>query len=129
MAETFTFTLKTVHMDAPLIIQRLGIEEGGPVQRFIDSEVLRKCQPYVPMDTGMLIRSGILHTKIGSGEVKYRTPYARRWYYIPASFQGGSGKGTEALGRGNYWFERMKNKGGREAILRGAQKLSGAKLT
>ena len=122
MGEPFTFTLKTIYTDEPEIIRSHGIDTGGRVQQFIDSEVLRRCQAYVPMDTGELIRSGIQHTQIGSGEVKYRTPYARRWYYREARFQG-------APRRGNYWFERMKNEGGKEAILRGAQELSGAKLT
>lgn len=87
-------------------------------QRFVDSEVLRRCTPYVPMDTGELIRSGIRETILGSGAVRYRTPYARRWYYTPAAFQG-------APTRGNYWFERMKAAGGREAILNGAAKILG----
>lgn len=120
--KTFTFTLKTVHMNQAEIIEKRGLGSGGKAQQFIDSEVLRRCQAYVPMDTGELIRSGIRETVIGSGEVKYRTPYARKWYYREAHFQG-------APRRGSYWFERMKNDGGREAILRGVQKLTGAILT
>lgn len=89
-------------------------------QRFVDSEVLRKCTRYVPKDTGELIRSGIRETRIGSGEVIYKTPYARRWYYEPARFQG-------APMRGNHWFERMLNAGGRESIKRGIVKIVGGK--
>lgn len=122
MGEPFTFTLKTVYMNEPEVIEKRGLEKGGRVQQFIDSEVLRRCQPRVPMDTGELIRSGIRETTIGSGEVKYRTPYARRWYYREATFTG-------APMRGTYWFERMKSEGGKEEILRGVQKLSGAKIT
>ena len=66
-------------------------------QRFVDSEVLRRCTPYVPMDTGELIRSGLRETKIGGGEVIYKTPYARRWYHEPARFDG-------RPMRGSYWF-------------------------
>lgn len=120
MGETFTFTLKTVHMDAPEIIKKRGIDKGGRVQKFIDNEVLKLCEPYVPKDYGEIIRSGKRETVIGSGEVKYRTPYARRWYYIEAKFQG-------APDRGTYWFERMKNKGGKEKILKGARKAAGTK--
>lgn len=87
-------------------------------QKYIDSEVLRRCDPYAPKDTGELIRSGIRETKLGSGRVRYRTPYARRWYYEPARFQG-------APKRGNYWFERMKQNGGTKAILQGAARLTG----
>ena len=93
-------------------------------QEFIDSECLRRCDELVPKDTGILKQSGILCTQIGSGEVKYRTPYARRWYYMPAQFQEGSGSGMETVGRGNYWFERMKQQY-REQILEGAKRIAG----
>lgn len=86
-------------------------------QKFVDSEALRMCTPYVPKDTGELIRSGIRETKPGSGEVVYRTPYARRWYYTPANFQG-------APMRGNYWFARMKANHW-QTILTGARRIMG----
>lgn len=70
------------------------------------------------MDTGELIRSGVINTQIGSGEVVYETPYSRRWYYREAIFQG-------APKRGTYWFERMKNDGGKDAILRGVKGIVG----
>lgn len=97
-----------------------GLQKNGKVQVFVDGEVLRRCDPMVPMDTGALIGSGITATTLGSGEVKYNTVYARRWYYCAANFQG-------APTRGNYWFERMKNSGGKEAILRGAAAVAGGR--
>lgn len=113
----FTFVFETLDCDTAKIIKTRGMEDGGRVQQFIDSECLKLCQPMVPKDTGALIQSGIIHTKIGSGEVRYSTPYARRWYYMPASFQ-------EAPERGNYWFDRMKAQY-RDQILKGAQKVAG----
>lgn len=106
--------------DLQQLLKERGISKDGAVQQFVDSEVLRRCDPLVPKDSGELIRSGIRETRIGSGEVIYSTPYARRWYYIPAKFK-------EAPTRGNYWFERMKRTGGKEAILRGAAKLAGGR--
>ena len=50
MGEPFTFTLKSVHMKKAEIIEKRGLEHSGKVQQFIDSEVLRRCQPYTPMD-------------------------------------------------------------------------------
>lgn len=92
-------------------------EKINGVQAFIDSECLRLCDPLVPKDTGILKQSGIMHTKIGSGQLEYRTPYARRWYYMPASF-------SEAPERGNYWFERMKAQY-KQQILAGSKKVAG----
>lgn len=104
---------KTFEYDLQKILKSKGLDTRGKVQQYIDSEVLRLSEPFIPKDTGVLIDSGIQNTDIGSGEVKYSTPYARRWYYMPANFQ-------EAPQRGNYWFERMKQQY-KESILRGAQ--------
>lgn len=113
------FHLKSFDYSQERIIKDRGLENSGNVQRFIDSECLRLTAPFAPKDTGALIESGTINTKIGSGEVIYNTPYARRWYYMPAQFQG-------APERGNYFFERMKQQY-KEQILAGAKKLAGAK--
>lgn len=112
------FILSGILFDKNDILAKRNLEMGGKVQKFIDSECLRLCEELVPFDQGTLAKSGIINTQIGSGEVKYRTPYARRWYYMPANFQ-------EAPRRGNYWFERMKQNGGKDQILAGARKLAG----
>ena len=52
-----------------------------PVQKYVDSEILRKCDPYIPFKTGMLRDSGILGTKVGSGRIRWLAPYARKQYY------------------------------------------------
>lgn len=101
-------------------LEKRGLLKNGEAQKYVDSEALRLCTPMVPKDTGELIRSGIRETKIGSGKVVYHTPYSRRWYYEPAKFQG-------APMRGNYWFDRMKNNGGKTSILAGLAKLAGGK--
>ena len=93
-------------------------------QKFVDSEVLRLSDPYVPMLTGTLKKTGITGTVLGSGEVDYTAPYARRNYYE----NGGRGKeGLNASGgvkglRGKQWFERMKADH-KDEILKGAQKI------
>lgn len=71
-------------------------------QKFIDSEVLRRCSPRVPKVTGMLEKSGVLGTTIGSGEVSYITPYAAAQYYGTADSR------PYDSNRGAHWFERMK---------------------
>lgn len=115
-----SFKTKILIHDIQKSIAKRGVETGGRVQKFVDSEVLRLTDPYVPMDTGQLKQSGTRHTRIGSGEVKYKTPYARRMYYNPQyRFQG-------APMRGAYWFERFKANH-RDEILKGAAKVAGAR--
>ena len=82
-----------------------------PVQRFVDSEILRKTDPYVPFQTGMLKDSGKYGTVIGSGRIRYIAPYAKKRYYIAKT------KGK----RGPYWIKRaMANH--KAEIVRGAQR-------
>lgn len=79
-------------------------------QKVVDSEVIRRTDPYVPFRTGQLKHSGISGTVIGSGEIRYTAPYAKRQYYENA------GRGIEGLHasggitgkRGRLFFERMK---------------------
>ena len=48
---------------------------------FVGNELLRKCDPYVPFDTGMLRDSGISHSKPEDGYLLWKTPYAAvQWY-------------------------------------------------
>jgi hypothetical protein len=95
---------------------------GGLVQKYIDSTVLRLCEPYIPFRTGMLTRSGQVHTQIGSGLVIYNTPYATKMYYNP---QYNFNLSFHPLA-GAFWFARMKADHSQE-ILEGAKKIAGAK--
>lgn len=116
---------------------------GGPIQQFIDSEVLRLMVPYTPMDTGAMIQSAIAGTVIGSGKIEYNSPYARYLYYgevygpnIPKKENGiivgyWSPPKKQPTGRpltysterhplaGKLWFERMKADH-KDDILKGA---------
>lgn len=86
------------------------------VQEYVDSEVLRMCSPRVPFKSGMLEKSGILGTEIGSGEVDYIAPYAANQYYNTSESRSYDPQ------RGAQWFERMKAANG-DDILREAQKI------
>lgn len=88
-------------------------------QKFMDSEVLRDCEPYIPLQTGMLVMSGILGTDVGSGLVQWIAPYARAQYYRPG--KPGSKTGRK---RGPQWFERSKavNK---DHWVRGSKRIAG----
>lgn len=113
------------------LIDNHGLGIGGEVQKFVDSEVLRLCKPYVPFRNNGLIESGDAQTVVGSGEVIYKTPYARYQYYgkvmigsppkqvtdIDLQYHGGGKRGAK-------WFERMKADH-KDDILRGAAKKAG----
>jgi hypothetical protein len=73
----------------------------------------------IPLLTGMLIKSGILGTDIGSGMVQWIAPYSKRQYY--SSRKPGSQTGPL---RGPKWFERAKQLHKREWIA-GARKIAG----
>ena len=102
-------------------IETLGLNERGRVQQFVTNEVLRLSEPYVPFDVagkypypGRLKDSGHIENDT---DVVWQTPYARRWYYEDAKFQG-------APMRGRYWVDRMMQNGGKEKIEDGARKVA-----
>lgn len=106
------------------IIRNHGIGKGDRVQKFIDSEVLRRSDKYTPKQTGEMIRSGTRGTVIGMGKVIYTAPYAKSQY------QHNRGRGMQGTARGGLrgrlWFERMKADH-KDAILQGAARIAGCK--
>lgn len=88
-------------------------------QMFVDNEVLRRSEPYTPLLTGTLIKTGILGTDIGSGLVQWLAPYSVYQYYATRK----PGSATGPL-RGPFWFERMKATW-KKTIITGARRLVG----
>nr|DAO61535.1 MAG TPA: Minor capsid protein [Caudoviricetes sp.] len=84
-------------------------------QKYLDNEVLKDCTPYVPMDTGQLMRSGINATVIGSGEVVWSAPHASKCYYTDMNFQ----KTKHPLAC-SQWFEVAKGSN-KEKWVKGAK--------
>jgi len=106
------------------LLARRGLQKGGRVQKYIDSEVLRCCDGYVPMQSGKLKESGTTATVVGSGMVHYNTPYARKNYY---KNKGMGNEGIKKGGkRGRFWFERMKPDH-LPGILKGVKRIAGSK--
>lgn len=115
-------------------------------QRAVDSECIRYMVPYTPRRNGFLEQSVKLGTVIGSGTLKYLSPYARYLYYgevygpnIPVKENGQivgffspPGQPKHPTGRqmqydhsrhpmaGKLWFERMKADH-KDDILKAAQ--------
>lgn len=90
-------------------------------QTFVDSEVLRLCSKRVPFQTGMLDKSGILGTEIGSGIVAWIAPYAKSQYYLTAPTR------SYDIMRGGLWFERMKADHKKEIIAGAKARAGGSK--
>lgn len=89
-------------------------------QMYLDSEILRLSNRYVPLRTSMLQKSGILGTEIGKGEACWIAPYARRQYYKTADSRSYDPK------RGGHWFQRMWADHG-NAIVAETKKKAGGK--
>lgn len=101
-----------------------GLMRGGRVQKFIDSECIRRMDPLTPKKTGTMIRSATFGTVKGTGKIMQTAPYSKKNYY----HNGGYGmQGLQHGGkRGRKWFERMKS-AFLKTILQGAAKLAGCK--
>lgn len=47
----------------------------------LSEEILNDCNQYCKMDTGNLIASSYIHSKLDEGKLIWQTPYARRQYW------------------------------------------------
>lgn len=71
-------------------------------QAMLDSEVMRVLEPYMPLDSGMMIASMQTATHPGSGEIHVNTPYAAKVNYVTGIM------GKNGPNRGRRFFDRMK---------------------
>ena len=111
-----------VNLDLGKYIEAVRV--GGPVQRWVDNEVIKLNGPYTPFQSGALMRSATRGTVIGSGEIHYIEPYARFQYYGKVMVDPNTGStwaplhGTKVVTaqnlkyrgapkRGAFWFDRM----------------------
>lgn len=146
-----SFTVRLQIPSNPEMLVRRNLQRGGKVQKFIDAEVIRQCEPYVPFDEGVLTASASIATRVGSGEVIYNTPYAHYQYYgevygpnIPMTiggeqtFRSPSGARKVPTGQkltynkevhplaGSFWFHRMVADHKKD-ILEGAKNIAGVR--
>ena len=119
-------------VDPEAVLKRRGLESGGRLQKLLESEVIRQCQPYVPFDEGILAGSGRPWPRPGGGAVMWPGPYAHYQYMgevygpnIPMTiggertFRSPAGQKKRPTGRelqyskernplaGSRWVERM----------------------
>ena len=101
-----------VDIDTAKIMRRRGLGGDNRAQKFLASEVARLCDPYVPMQQGMLKNQHTI-AKDGSSIV-YTQPYAHYQYYgqamagrAPKHYTGNELDYHGAPMRGARWDQRM----------------------
>nr|DAU05649.1 MAG TPA: Minor capsid protein [Caudoviricetes sp.] len=70
----------------------------------LDQQVITDSNFYCPLKTGALQKSAVINTVVGSGLVRWRTPYARRQYY-GVGFDRSKDPNPNACAK---WFEAAK---------------------
>lgn len=90
-------------------------------QVYVDTETVKRMEPYTPKKTGRKMDIGAHGSPRGSGVVSYRSKIARENYYqnLGTGVGGMNAKENRGL-RGRLWFERMKADHKKD-ILKGAQ--------
>lgn len=94
-----------IDFDPDNVRQRIDVDKSR-AQKILDARILQDSNFYCPMKNGILQKSGIAHTVIGSGRIIWQTPYARRQYY-GESFDHSEGRNINARAK---WFEAAKAK-------------------
>ena len=97
-------------------IKNLGLLPKGRAQTFIDSEMPRLADKFVPSDTTYLRKSVFELTDFGSGLIEYHVYHRNMYTDVTSEFQ-------DAPMRGGWWMHRMWNSGGREKIKEGVRRL------
>lgn len=96
------FNVKVVVNDRE-VTERIERRIDG-VQARLDAQVLKDSNYYCPMDTGILQKSAVIHSVLGSGLLIWQTPYAREQYYN----DGYTHKHSRNPNATSRWFESAK---------------------
>lgn len=68
-----------INIDQAALLAKSGRMQRTAQQK-LDAEILRTTEPYVPFRTGVLARSAAINTVVGSGTIRWVTPYAHARY-------------------------------------------------
>ena len=96
-----TFNVKSTLKETGI---KVDIEaKARQVQAPLDALIMADSNYFCPIKTGTLQKSAIINSRLGSGELVWKTPYARRQYYEYSKppYQ----PNPNACGR---WFEAAK---------------------
>ncbi|WP_017379741.1 minor capsid protein [Paenisporosarcina sp. TG-14] len=92
-----------VNMDYGALRSKM-VNATNKTQSILDLQVLKDSNKFAPQDLSELKKSSIRTSKIGTGELIWETPYARKLYYNP-QYKFSKDKNPLA---GGLWFERAK---------------------
>lgn len=128
-----------------IILKNHGLGDMGEIQKFVDSESIRRMAPYTPFAGGELEMSATLGTVVGSGLIQQIAAHARVNYYGKLMVSSETGSAYASKGEkkvltdidlkfnksnhplaGPFWFERMKADD-KDEILKGAQRIAEGK--
>ena len=100
--QVLEFSVKT-NFDEAALMRRFH-KGASLAQMRLDQQVITDSNYYCPLKTGTLQRSAIIGSVIGSGTVRWVTPYARRQYY-GVGFDRSKDPNPNATAK---WFEAAK---------------------
>jgi hypothetical protein len=69
-----------ININGDMIVAKMDAVYSNNME-MLASQILRDCNRYCKEDTGMLIMSSLIHSKLKQGLLVWRTPYAARQYY------------------------------------------------
>ena len=99
------------YIDTNKLMKKLGLGSDNSVQRYMCSEVARLCDPYVPMQQGVLKNTTSMASD--GSELIYTQPYAHYQYYgevmagrAPKHYTGDPLNYHGSM-RGKEWDKRM----------------------
>lgn len=102
----------TVNFDPVTILKVRGLGSSNGARKFLASEVWRLCDPYVPMQSGMLKNNATI--ALDGSSLIYNQPYAHYQYYgkvmagrAPKDYTGADLTYNGAPMRGAQWDKRM----------------------
>jgi hypothetical protein len=102
-----------IDIDPKGILDNIGLAKGGKAQRFLNNEIIRVTDPFVPFRKGFLKNSA--KEEADGRSISYNMVYASRLYHNPQFRFVGSPI------RGGKWVERSWAINGDE-VLKGIEK-------
>lgn len=86
-----------------VILRSKGFGINNRLQKYVDVQVARRMEPYVPFYQGAL-RGSVKNSRFGSGVLEYKTPYAKAQFYKGRK----AGTKAQALLEGRRWDKRFE---------------------